>query len=83
MADVDDQRAHHFNDYKTEKTKKQIMNLSIMKMRYLKTFKNMFQEHIKVHYTGTKHEFRKVQTIDLMAARLDIATFWILSSKYS
>ena len=25
------------------------------------------------HYTGTKHEFRKVQTIDLMAAR-DIAT---------
>ena len=40
----------------------------------------MFLQPTNGHYTGTKHEFRKVQTIDLMAAR-DIAS--VLSSKHT
>ena len=29
----------------------------------------MYQELIKGHYTGKSHEFRNVQTIDLMASK--------------
>ena len=76
MADVDDQRAHHFSTQLTEE-----------KMDYEPQRNNQYKYHEEEilkdieeyvartyngHYTGTKHEFRKVQTIDLMAAR-DIA----------
>ena len=38
----------------------------------LKDIEEYVSKTYQGHYTGTKHEFRKVQTIDLMAAR-DIA----------
>ena len=79
MADVDDQRSHHFNFYGDLKES--------MAMDYEPQRNNQYKYHEEEilkdieeyvartyngHYTGTKHEFRKVQTIDLMAAR-DIA----------
>ena len=94
MADVDDQRAHHFgsvssyDDYDTD------MNLTIngeteMDFDFYEPKRNHqykyhedeilkdIQEYVSStyngHYTGSKNEFRKVQTIDLMAAR-DLAS---------
>ena len=79
MADIDDQRSHHFNFYGDLKES--------MAMDYEPQRNNQYKYHEEEilkdieeyvsrtyngHYTGTKHEFRKVQTIDLMAAR-DIA----------
>ena len=76
-----DQYAHHFTTYDDG------MSLQVTEKKMTKTDNNFkyhedeilkdVQEYIsrtyQGHYTGTKHEFRKVQTIDLMAAR-DIAT---------
>ena len=74
MADVDDQRAHHFNDYETEKTMaKTNHEFKYHEDEILKDIQEYVSRTYQGHYTGTKHEFRKVQTIDLMAAR-DIAT---------
>ena len=74
MADVDDQRAHHFNDYTTEKTMaKTNHEFKYHEDEILKDIQEYVSRTYQGHYTGTKHEFRKVQTIDLMAAR-DIAT---------
>ena len=75
MADVDDQRAHHFNFYGDLK---ESMGKSNHQFKYhedeiLKDIQEYVSRTYQGHYTGTKHEFRKVQTIDLMAAR-DIAT---------
>ena len=94
MADVDDQRAHHFgsvtlyDDYDTD------MNVTInggteMDQDFYEPKRNHqykyhedeilkdIQEYVSStyngHYTGSKNEFRKVQTIDLMAAR-DLAS---------
>jgi len=73
MADVDDQRAHHFNDYTTEKTMaKTNHQFKYHEDEILKDIQEYVSNTYNGHYTGTKHEFRKVQTIDLMAAR-DIA----------
>ena len=90
MADIDDQRAHHFvhstsayNDGWTQQYHRE----QLEKMDYepqrnhqykyheeeiLKDIEEYVSRTYQGHYTGTKHEFRKVQTIDLMAAR-DIA----------
>ncbi len=76
-----DQYAHHYTTYDDG------MSLQVTEKKMAKTDNNFkyhedeilkdVQEYIsrtyQGHYTGTKHEFRKVQTIDLMAAR-DIAT---------
>jgi len=86
MADIDDQRAHHFgsvtlyDDYDTD------MNITIngeTEMRdhrykyhedeILKDIQEYVSSTYNGHYTGSKNEFRKVQTIDLMAAR-DLAS---------
>ena len=73
MADVDDQRAHHFNDYTTEKTMaKTNHEFKYHEDEILRDIQEYVSNTYNGHYTGTKHEFRKVQTIDLMAAR-DIA----------
>ena len=88
MADVDEQRAHHFtnahssyNDGWTqeyhqeqlEKMAKTDHNFKYHEDEILKDIQEYVSRTYQGHYTGTKHEFRKVQTIDLMAAR-DIAT---------
>ena len=77
MADVDDQRAHHFNfygdkesmDYEPQRNNQ----YKYHEEEILKDIEEYVSRTYNGHYTGTKHEFRKVQTIDLMAAR-DIAS---------
>ena len=90
MADIDDQRAHHFvhaNSAYNDGWTRQYHKEQLEKMDYepqrahfykyheeeiLKDIEEYVSRTYQGHYTGTKHEFRKVQTIDLMAAR-DIA----------
>jgi len=90
MADIDDQRAHHFvhaNSAYNDGWTQQYHREQLEKMDYEPQRNNQYKYHEEEilkdieeyvsrtyngHYTGTKHEFRKVQTIDLMAAR-DIA----------
>ena len=90
MADVDEQRAHHFtnaNSPYNDGWTREFHQKELEKMDYepkrnhqykyheeeiLKDIEEYVSKTYQGHYTGTKHEFRKVQTIDLMAAR-DIA----------
>ena len=74
MADVDDQRAHHFQTGNVE-LKYEPKTAHFYKYHeeeILKDIEEYVSRTYQGHYTGTKHQFRKVQTIDLMAAR-DIA----------
>ena len=78
LADIDDQRAHHFSTYDdgftlqvTEETP-MVHYFKYHEEEILKDIQDYVSQTYNGHYTGTKHEFRKVQTIDLMAAR-DIA----------
>ena len=87
-ADIDDMYMHHFtnanspyNDGWTqeyhqeqlEKMAKSDHNFKYHEDEILKDIQEYVSRTYQGHYTGSKHEFRKVQTIDLMAAR-DIAT---------
>ncbi len=76
MADVDDQRSHHFNFYgdleKPMYEPQRNHQYKYHEEEILKDIEEYVSKTYQGHYTGTKHEFRKVQTIDLMAAR-DIA----------
>ena len=73
MADVDDQRSHHFNFYGDSMYQPQRNHqYKYHEEEILKDIEEYVSRTYQGHYTGTKHEFRKVQTIDLMAAR-DIA----------
>ena len=72
MSDIDEMYSHHLNK-----------ELGIKPMaphffkyheeEILKDIEEYVSSTYQGHYTGSKHEFRKVQTIDLMAAR-DIAS---------
>ena len=72
MSDIDEMYSHHLNK-----------ELGIEPMaphffkyheeEILKDIEEYVSSTYQGHYTGSKHEFRKVQTIDLMAAR-DIAS---------
>ena len=88
MADIDDMYYHHYtnanspyNDGWTQeyhqeqldKMAKTDHNFKYHEDEILKDIQEYVSRTYQGHYTGTKHEFRKVQTIDLMAAR-DIAT---------
>ena len=82
LADVDEQRAHHFRTYDDGMSLQVTENLEMAKTDHnfkyhedeiLKDIQEYVSRTYQGHYTGTKHQFRKVQTIDLMAAR-DIAT---------
>ena len=88
MADIDDMYYHHYtnanssyNDGWTQeyhqeqldKITKTDHNFKYHEDEILKDIQEYVSRTYQGHYTGTKHEFRKVQTIDLMAAR-DIAT---------
>ena len=88
LADVDDQRSHHFTTYDdgmslqlTEETEMDFDFYEPMRnhqYKYheeeiLKDIEEYVSRTYQGHYTGTKHQFRKVQTIDLIAAR-DIAS---------
>ena len=87
-SDIDDMYYHHYtnanssyNDGWTQeyhqeqldKMAKTDHNFKYHEDEILKDIQEYVSRTYQGHYTGTKHEFRKVQTIDLMAAR-DIAT---------
>ena len=76
MADIDDMYAHQFNDYDTMDMDfyepKRAHYYKYHEEEILKDIEEYVSQTYQGHYTGTKHQFRKVQTIDLMAAR-DIA----------
>ena len=79
FADNDDQVAHHFADRLTlniEDPIQEIMSDSRNKYHeneILKDVEEYASRTYNGHYTGTKHEYRNVQTIDLMASR-DLAS---------
>ena len=82
LADVDEQRAYHFRTYDDGMSLQVTEDLEMAKTDHnfkyhedeiLKDIQEYVSRTYQGHYTGTKHQFRKVQTIDLMAAR-DIAT---------
>ena len=79
LADNDDQIAHHFADSVTlniEGPTKETMS-DIRNKYHEKEILEEVEEYVSRtyngHYTGTKHEYRNVQTIDLMASR-DLAS---------
>ena len=71
MADVDDQRSHHFETGNVE------LNYEPQHAHYykyheeeiLKDIEEYVSSTYQGHYTGKSHEFRNVQTIDLMASK--------------
>ena len=71
MADVDDQRSHHFQTGNVE------LNYEPQHAHYykyheeeiLKDIEEYVSSTYQGHYTGKSHEFRNVQTIDLMASK--------------
>ncbi len=79
LSDNDDQVSHHFADsltLNTEAPEKEIMSDSRNKYHeeeILKDVEEYVSRTYNGHYTGTKHEYRNVQTIDLMASR-DLAS---------
>ena len=79
LSDNDDQASHHFADSLTLNTEGQIKEtMSDSRNKYheneiLKDVEEYVSRTYNGHYTGTKHEYRNVQTIDLMASR-DLAS---------
>ena len=88
MSDIDDMYYHHhtnanspYNDGWTQEYHQEQLdkmantdhNFKYHEDEILKDIQEYVSRTYQGHYTGTKHQFRKVQTIDLMAAR-DIAT---------
>ena len=75
LSDNDDQIAHHVG-LNSEDPKKEIMSDTRNKYHekeILKDVEDYVSRTYNGHYTGTKHEYRNVQTIDLMASR-DLAS---------
>jgi len=79
MADIDDQRAHHFSTYDdgmSLQVREEQMSAHYFKYHEKEILKDI-EEYVsgtyQGHYTGNSHEFRKVQTIDLMASK-DLAS---------
>ena len=75
LADNDDQIAHHIQINTSANLKE---NMSDSRNKYhekeiLKDVEEYVSRTYNGHYTGTKHEYRNVQTIDLMASR-DLAS---------
>ena len=73
LADIDDMYAHQFNDYDTMDMDfyepKRAHYYKYHEEEILKDIEEYVSQTYQGHYTGTKHEFRNVQTIDLMASR--------------
>ena len=93
LADVDDQRAHHFtnaNSSYNDGWTRQFHQEQLDKMDYKPQHAHFYKYHeeeilkdieeyvsstYQGHYTGKSHEFRNVQTIDLMASKELAAAF--------
>ena len=84
LADNDDNAAHHFNLNTEGQTTEELTNMSDARNKYhekeiLKDVEEYVSGTYNGHYTGTKHEYRNVQTIDLMASR-DLASAFCQSN---
>ena len=92
LADNDDQAAHHFNldkevdrvELKLNSEVQQSDNMSAHYFKYhedeiLKDIESYVSGTYRGHYTGTTHEYRNVQTLDLMASR-DLASAFCQSN---
>ena len=79
LADIDDMYAHQFNDYDTMDMDfyepKRAHFYKYHEEEILKDIEEYVSQTYQGHYTGTKHEFRNVQTIDLMASKDLAAAF--------
>ena len=79
LADIDDMYAHQFNDYDTMDMDfyepKRAHFYKYHEEDILKDIEEYVSQTYQGHYTGTKHEFRNVQTIDLMASKDLAASF--------
>jgi len=70
LSDNDDQAAHHFNLNNEVQQKETMANyFKYHEEEILKDIEEYVSATYRGHYTGTKHEYRNVQTIDLMASR--------------
>ena len=71
LADVDDQRAHHFTTGNVELNYKpqHAHFYKYHEEEILKDIEEYVSSTYQGHYTGKSHEFRNVQTIDLMASK--------------
>ena len=75
LADVDDQRAHHFSTYddgftlQVTEEKPMAHYFKYHEEEILKDIEEYVARTYQGHYTGNSHEFRNVQTLDLMAAK--------------
>ena len=93
MAEVDDQRAHHFtnaNSPYNDGWTREYHQKELEKMNYEPRHAHFYKYHeeeilkdieeyvsltYQGHYTGKSHEYRNVQTIDLMASKELAASF--------
>ena len=76
LADNDDQAAHHFNLNNEVQQETESMTAHYFKYHeeeILQDIESYVSGTYRGHYTGNTHEYRNVQTLDLMAAR-DIAS---------
>ena len=85
LADIDDQRAHHFSTYDDgftlQVTEEKPMTAHYFKYHeeeILKDIEEYVSRTYQGHYTGNSYEFRNVQTLDLMAAK-ELASGFCLS----
>jgi hypothetical protein len=74
LADNDDNAAHHFNlNNEVQQSKNMANYFKYHEDEILKDIEEYVSGTYRGHYTGTTHEYRNVQTLDLMAAR-DVAS---------
>ena len=77
MSDIDDQYAHYYTPYqmadRIDYEPKSAHYYKYHEEEILKDIEEYVSGTYQGHYTGNSHEFRKVQTIDLMASK-DLAS---------
>ena len=75
MADVDDMYSHHFSTYddgmslQVTEEKPMAHYFKYHEKEILKDIEEYVSRTYQGHYTGKSHEYRNVQTLDLMAAK--------------
>ena len=87
MADVDDMYSHHFTTYddgmSLQVTEEQMSAhyFKYHEKEILKDIEEYVSRTYQGHYTGKSHEYRNVQTIDLMASKAVSYTHLTLPTK--
>ena len=69
MADIDDQYSHYFSNPIKLESKMSAHFFKYHEEEILKDIGEYVTHTYQGHYTGNSHEFRNVQTLDLMAAK--------------